>query len=1029
MFLGRSILSPGRLLHQSIWWKTLLEKEFNTVMLHFTGAPASRGIFTNGASTNLGINSGIFLTSGAGYIVPGPNSSCYAGVNNGYPGNATLNGITTSTTYDAAVLEFDFIPESDTLHFKYVFGSEEYNEWVGTQYNDVFGYFVTGPDPLGGQYNDKNIALIPGTNISVKINSINNGNSGCGVVPTGPGSYSQYYHDNTGGLSLEYDGFTTVLTAFILVVPCQQYHIKLGVADAGDGIYDTGVFIEENSFSSPKIDVQTNPYPVGVSNNMIEGCVEADVVFKLPNVEYAPLTVHFEIQGTADNGIDYNWIPDSVSFAEGVDSAVIHVVPFKDGITEGPETIILIITNTLGCIIRYDTVEFTILDYVNMIDVKSPNTILCEGQQIQLWINTYFGISPYTYEWQPPAADNDTILVSPDTTTTYFINVMDLCMDTLTDSIKVTVFPTPDIDIGPDSLTICEGDTLILNAGGGYLAYVWQNGSTDSTFTVTQAGTYSVTVAGMGGCSTTDAITIAVSSVDVSLGPDTTICIGENVTFDAGPGYASYHWQDNSTNETFIASQTGTYWVQVTNSYGCFAVDSVYLFVDDPSYAVDLGPDKKVCPGTAVTLQPAGIWNSYLWSTGQTSASITVTTPGIYYLYVQGVCGQSSDSIIVSNWPAVNVNLGPDLNLCYGQSTTLEPPSGYTYVWQDNSTFPIYTVYDPGLYYCTATDIHGCTGSDSVYVSVADKVDLGADSMLLCTGQTIWITANSGFAYYDWSNGQSDVQSIEVTEGGKYYVTVGYSYGCETVDSVYVDENPVPEASIKGPDNFCAGESIVLHAPSGPFMYYWNNELGDSITSISEPGTYILKMENVCGDSTAEKTVQELNLPYINLGDKILLFPGESVTLDGGDYESWTWEFNPSLNERYYTIGYNDIKPNDTTISVEVFDGQCKNSDAITIEVYNVEVPIVFTPNGDPYNEKFKPMKDLSGVNSNYIVVFNRWGEKVWESDDFNSGWDGRQNGHLVADGTYFWVLEVYYGNENIKKVYKGSVTVLGTGN
>ena len=155
--------------------------------VQFTGANASRGIFNNGQTTNLGISSGIFLTSGAGYVIPGPNTSSSAGANNGTAGNAVLNSITTSTTYDAAVLEFDFIPESDTMRFKYVFGSEEYNEWVGSSYNDVFGYFVTGPNPMGGQYSNKNIAIVPGTaNTSVKINSVNNGYSMPGVVPTGP---------------------------------------------------------------------------------------------------------------------------------------------------------------------------------------------------------------------------------------------------------------------------------------------------------------------------------------------------------------------------------------------------------------------------------------------------------------------------------------------------------------------------------------------------------------------------------------------------------------------------------------------------------------------------------------------------------------------------------------------------------------------------------------------------------------------------------------------------------------------------
>ncbi|MBC8490212.1 MAG: choice-of-anchor L domain-containing protein, partial [Bacteroidetes bacterium] len=501
----------------------------------FQGAAASRGIFTNGSATNIGIESGIFLTSGAGYVIPGPNTSSSAGANNGMPGHASLNAITTSTTYDAAVLEFDFVPESDTLRFKYVFGSEEYNEWVGSPFNDVFGYFVTGPDPMGGFYSDKNIAIIPETpNTSVAINNVNNGYSPPGVVPIGPCMNCFYYSDNTNGVSLEYDGFTVVLIAWVHVVACETYHIKIGVADAGDHIYDSGVFIEENSFESPKIEVEIEPVPQGVAENMIEGCVEADIIFKLPNASYAPITVYFEVTGSATNGVDYDTIPDHITFEEGEDTAYIHVIPFKDGLIEGEEDIVIIIENTLGCVVRYDTVIFIIIDYINMVTTPSPNTMICEGMEVEIWVTTEDGIPPYTYEWLDLSFTTDTITVSPDTTTTYVVNVMDMCLDTISDSVLVTVFPSPDIDLGPDSVMICMGDTLILNAGGGYLAYLWQDGSTDSTYTVTGTGNYAVLVTGPGGCTGTDEIYVEVSEVYVNLGPDTTICIGDTLIIDAG---------------------------------------------------------------------------------------------------------------------------------------------------------------------------------------------------------------------------------------------------------------------------------------------------------------------------------------------------------------------------------------------------------------------------------------------------------------------------------------------------------------
>jgi hypothetical protein len=407
----------------------------------YTGADSASGIFTNGSSTNLGLDEGIFLTTGSGYNIPGPNNSANASTNNGIPGNALLNNITTSPTYDASVLEFDFIPETDTLFIKYIFGSEEYNEFVGSAFNDVFGLFITGPNPMGGQYTNKNISIIPGTtNTSVKINSVNNGYSLPGVEPSGPCMNCQYYDDNSNGLTLEYDGFTVVLVSWLIVVPCEEYHAMIGIADVGDFDRDSGAFIEELSIKRPKIDVETILVPPDLTEHMVEGHVEADVVFRLPNPEYAPITICYEITGTASNGADYEWIDNCVTFEEGEDSVSFHIVPLYDGIIEGEETIVLIIENTLGCIVRYDTVEFTILDYLEMYSTCSPNTLICNGDSVELWVDVINGFPPYTYNWQPGSYTNDTIVVSPEETTTYTVTYSDIFGETGIDSVKVTVF-------------------------------------------------------------------------------------------------------------------------------------------------------------------------------------------------------------------------------------------------------------------------------------------------------------------------------------------------------------------------------------------------------------------------------------------------------------------------------------------------------------------------------------------------------------------------------------------------------------
>jgi hypothetical protein len=271
--------------------ENLVGEGINYSNVTFTGANISSGIFNNAQTTDLGIESGVFLTSGAGYIIPGPNNDYEAGSYNGTLGDLDLNFISNYITHDAAVLQFDFIPESDTIRFQYVFGSEEYSEqpW----YNDVFGCFITGPNPMGGQYSSENIAIVPGTtNICVSIYNINNGSAPPGSIPTGPCMNCQYYDDNTDGLYLQYDGLTTVLYAWLIVVPNELYHIKFGVADASDNFKDSGVFLEENGFCSPiHLNILSFEFPEIINPTLLNnyaGIISDDTInVAIPITEYS----------------------------------------------------------------------------------------------------------------------------------------------------------------------------------------------------------------------------------------------------------------------------------------------------------------------------------------------------------------------------------------------------------------------------------------------------------------------------------------------------------------------------------------------------------------------------------------------------------------------------------------------------------------------------------------------------------------------------------------------------------------------
>ncbi|MCB0805512.1 MAG: T9SS type A sorting domain-containing protein [Bacteroidales bacterium] len=258
----------------------------------YQGADIARGVFSNGGTTNIGIDAGIFLTSGSGYLIPGPNSSTSSSMANGMPGHPTLTMICAAPyTYDASILAFDFIPLNDTVKCNFVFGSEEYPEWVNAAFNDVFGFFISGPMPGGGVYAEKNIALVPGTDIPITINNVNGQ------------SFSEYYVDNTNGATIEYDGFTTVITLWALVIPDEEYHFMIGVADAGDGIYDTGVLIEGTSFKSLgppefqsfKFTSENNP---GLTTDIVGEITGNQILIKVPEgTDVSALVADFYVKG------------------------------------------------------------------------------------------------------------------------------------------------------------------------------------------------------------------------------------------------------------------------------------------------------------------------------------------------------------------------------------------------------------------------------------------------------------------------------------------------------------------------------------------------------------------------------------------------------------------------------------------------------------------------------------------------------------------------------------------------------------
>ncbi len=201
--------------------------------ISYTGATQASGTFTD-TSNVTGIKAGIILSSGSAAGIAGPNSSGSSGTGTGAASDAQLDAIIAPQLgYDASVLQFNFVPKGSILSFQYVFGSDEYPEFVNS-INDVFAFFLDG----------KNVALVPGTNQAVSINNVNDFTN------------SKYYVDNNTNptaYDTQMDGFTKVLTVSLAVTPGRTYNIKLAIEDASDSIYDSWVMIKAGSLSAPHV--------------------------------------------------------------------------------------------------------------------------------------------------------------------------------------------------------------------------------------------------------------------------------------------------------------------------------------------------------------------------------------------------------------------------------------------------------------------------------------------------------------------------------------------------------------------------------------------------------------------------------------------------------------------------------------------------------------------------------------------------------------------------------------------------------
>ena len=437
----------------------------NVSRIRAIGNAKGIGYFEQGGSS-IGIERGIVLATGPIGNAEGPNSKGDEGGDfKDATGDPDLRKLTSAPIFDAVGLEFNFVPLDTLVTFRYVFASEEYCEFVGSNYNDVFGFFISGPGingPFGN--NSRNVALIPGGEEYVSINNINHkSNSGYFVrnEPKKDAERCQIDWKEPPNFDLtEFDGFTKALTATLRLIPCETYTLRLVIADVSDGNYDSAVFLEAESFN---IGGNIN-LAVGSADGrdtLLEGCNTGYFLARRRPGEKndQPLTIGLRVSDAskATPGKDFLPLPRSITIPAGANEARVPIQLVIDEEQEAVESVVLELDFPCACI--SDTARLYIKD-PPLLRSGLKDTEICIGDTLRLEALPEGGVPPYRYAWS--AVDTAAFLrIAPKTDTIITLSLTDSCGRNHIRRISVKRRPPPVLFLSARQ-SVCRGDTAAI---------------------------------------------------------------------------------------------------------------------------------------------------------------------------------------------------------------------------------------------------------------------------------------------------------------------------------------------------------------------------------------------------------------------------------------------------------------------------------------------------------------------------------------------------------------------------------------
>jgi gliding motility-associated-like protein len=617
----------------------------------------------------------------------------------------------------------------------------------------------------------------------------------------------------------------------------------------------------------------------------------------------------------------------------------------------------------------------------------------------------------------------------------------------LQDSIKVSVLESPKtLNLGSDSV-LCAGQKISLHAGSGFASYSWNDGTFDSTLSVTSPGQYFVHTTNACGGNFRDSIMIQPPCDSFSVSSSSAgFCVSDSMMVTIhkspqchGPAYFNFdstylqsfvQVNDSAYRFRFYAAWRGTIYA---HTYGCSLLsDSINVSVVDPATALDLGPDTVLCPGNTIKLHAGSGFSGYLWNNGSSDSVLLVSSVGKYFVKTNNACGGIfTDTLIVSNHPAIPFDIGPDLSKCNLDSIDITLPDGFiSYLWipayaisSDTSRSVVLAPLKTTTYKVQAEKSPGCFAYDSIRVTVkmSPQIDLGSDQSF-CLGDSLFLDAGPGFATYVWNTGSS-FRELVANKKGEYSVVATTADGCRSSDTINVKEvYPNPVVTLDKNPALCKGEVRQLNA--GAFnSYEWNTGEKTESIQVSKVGLYFVKVIDVHGCSGSDTTDITMFLP---LPEKFL--PPDTAVCSYGsvdisslnNYSNYLWstgatDRNISLTDAgTYWLQVTDKTGCVGRDTIEVLPKDC---------MAGFYIPNAFSPNGDGVNDNFKPLL-FGRVLHFQFTIYNNFGQIVFQTNRLTESWDGNYKTNPQDSHVFVWTCKYQFSGEK-EQLKKGTVLLV----